>query len=106
MNTVLTDADYVGQPDAPVFFGPRIDFGYAAYGVHPYPGLPTWWEFFSQDSQGQTDVMVERFKRAHFKLCIFLHRDYTFLPARLTEYLNQAYQVYDTGELTIYTLRD
>jgi len=101
----LKTAGYLGPEDAPVFFGPRIDFGYAAYGIHPHPGLPTWWEFFSQDGRGQTNDMVERFKAARFKLCIFLRRDYTFFPASLIEYLNQAYEVYDTGELTIHVLR-
>jgi hypothetical protein len=105
MNAVLADAGYIGQPDAPVFFGPRIDFGYASYGIRPYRGLPTWWEFFGQDGRDGTDEMVKRFKSARFKLCIFLHRDYTFFPITLMSYLNQAYEVYDVGELTIHILK-
>jgi len=113
MTGLLESYGYSGRPDAPVFFGPRIDFAYAAYGIHPYPGLPLWWEAFSNGRQIEAERMVQRFEKADFKLCVFLNwggntkegRDYTFLPSELVQYLNQAYDVYDIGELTIHIKR-
>lgn len=98
-------SNFLDLDSSSVFFGPRIDFGYAAYGIKPYPGLPTWWEFF-KEGEPQTKIMVERFKEANFKLCIFLYHDYTYLPPSLLEYLSQKYYVYDTQDLTIYVSHD
>ncbi len=102
IQSLLEQKGYAGRADAAVFFGPRIDFAYAAYGIHPYPGIPTWWEFFSKDGRGQTNLMIERFRRANFELCIFLHQDFTYLPTGLLQYLNIAYTSFDKGELTVY----
>lgn len=99
---VLRDYSYLNQPDAPVFFGPRIDFGYAAYGIYPYRGLPTWWEFFSEDGDERTDSMVARFKYAEFYLCIFLKNDYTYMPQSILDHLNEQYVKYETQDLTVY----
>jgi len=102
INQLLQSYGFLDYANAPVFFGPRIDFGYAAYNIKPYPGLPTWWEFFSQDGVGKTDVMVERFVTADFQLCLFLRDDYTYLPDGLLTYLNENYLMYEQGELDIY----
>ncbi|HRQ31699.1 MAG TPA: hypothetical protein PLM89_01190 [Anaerolineales bacterium] len=102
MKQLLQSGDFLGRSDASVFFGPRIDFGYAAYNIKPYPGLPTWWEFFNQDGIGETDIMVSRFKNANFQLCIFLRDDYTYLPNDLLSYLHNNYKMYELEDLTIY----
>lgn len=106
MKQLLQSGDFLGRTDAPVFFGPRIDFGYAAYNIKPYPGLPTWWEFFNQDGVGETDIMVSRFKNANFQLCIFLRDDYTYLPNDLLSYLHNNYKMYELEDLTVYVRND
>jgi hypothetical protein len=116
MKSVLKESGYLGNPNAPVFFGPRVEFGYAAFGIYPHPGLPTWWEFFDQDGLGQTDIMVERFRQVNFQLCIFIHQNlpglpenivsYTYFPQSLISYLNENYDVSKHGELTIFLIKN
>lgn len=102
MQSTLQDHGYYHQLNAPVFFGPRVDFGYAAYGIAPYPGLPTWWEFFNKEGTEPTDLMISRFEQANFQMCVFLYRDFTYMPKSLIEYLYQTYNVTETDELTIF----
>jgi hypothetical protein len=103
---VLKTEDYRLGATASVFFGPRIDFAYAAFGIRPVPGFPLWWEAFHDDGKPRTAVMVERFKKTRFKLAVFLRRDYTFFPPSLIEYLNREYIAHDTNTLTIHVLRE
>lgn len=106
MDQLLKTKDYRRGTATSIFFGPRIDFAYAAFDIPPVPGFPLWWEAFQDDGKLRTKLMVERFKRTRFKLAVFLHRDYAFFPQSLIDYLNREYIVYDTKTLTIHELRE
>lgn len=113
MVEVLKDMDYVmsnyledvSGHNIHIFFGPRIDFGYAIYGIKPYPGLPLWWEIYSNGNTTASQKMVEHFMKAKFKMCVFLKEDYTFIPHQIIEYLQHDYQQKNYRELTIYINR-
>jgi hypothetical protein len=85
-----------------VLFGPRMEFGYAAYSIRPPKGLPILWEAFEEDSPASRE-MVRRFEEANFDMCIMLHNDYVFYPRAFREYLSSAYDTRQIGELTVHT---
>ena len=104
VHTLLAANPALAVPDAPVYFGPRMLFCYAAFGIHPYPGMPQWWQLYT-DQNPLTPAMVQRFRDAHFKVAIFLHHEYIFYPPSLQRYLHEEFTVYDRGELTIHVAK-
>jgi hypothetical protein len=60
------------HPDGQIFFGPDIEFAYAAFGVRPPAGFPVWWHsgisYFPEDAASA----VEAFRARRFDTLIFL----------------------------------
>jgi hypothetical protein len=106
MEGMLKTQGYLGNANAKVYIGPRIDFGYAVFGIQPVRGLPLWWESYSNDSLPRTQRMVQRFKDAGFERIILLEDDQTYFPDTLSKYLHTAYQTSTVGRLTVYRKRD
>jgi hypothetical protein len=81
------------SPEPSVFFGPRIEFGYAAYGLPSPKGFPIFWWYEPSVSMptAEVDPAVERFKKYQFKLCIFLAGDPGYVPPAILEYLKANY---------------
>jgi len=102
--SLLSANGYLGHPHAPVYFGPRLLFNYAAFGLEPVPGIPLWWQLY-KDKIPQTKEKVQLFQTAQYEMAIFIHRDYIFYPKSLCDYLNSEYDVVDWGELTVHFRR-
>jgi hypothetical protein len=102
MQAVLRDQGYLGKPDAKIYIGPRIDFGYAVFGIRPARGLPLFWDPFKNGNLKKSQAMVERFKQAGFERLIFLQDDHIFFPDTLVEYIHSTYQASTIGLLTVY----
>jgi hypothetical protein len=88
--TTLGEYRKVTERPPSVLFGPRMEFGSAAYSIHPPKGLPIVWEPYERYSPASRE-MVRRFEAAHFDMCIVLRNDYLFYPRAFREYLNSAY---------------
>jgi hypothetical protein len=99
---ILDRFGYAKRPRSPVYFGLRLEYAYAAFGIRPRAGLPFVWEPFQDDTALRTQLMIEKFKKADFRLAIFYRHDYTFLPPALLRYLITNYRVYDYGYLTVH----
>ena len=106
MQAILVSQGYLGRPNAKVYIGPRIDFGYAVFGIQPVRGLPLWWESYSNDSLAKTQRMVRRFQEAGFERIILLEDDQTYFPDTLSKYIRTAYQTSTVGRLTVYRKRE
>jgi hypothetical protein len=67
-------------PSKKVFFGPRIEFSYAAFRRDPPPGLPIWWHpgtsYAVRDIAGVSQALA----KDDFDLMIFLKDDRTRMP--------------------------
>jgi len=99
IDTLLRDAG----PGASVFFGPRMDWGYAAWSIAPPRDLPTWWEFFPEGSPA-TDAMVERFAAHKFRLLVFATEDagaFPYYPPVLLRYLRREYETWSNGDVLV-----
>lgn len=94
----------VTAPDLPrdsVFFGPRIEFGYAAFGFIPKKGLFLWWPGTGEAPESKIEEVTRRFAEWNPKLCIFLRNDFTFMPPALLKHLSEHYDIYHSKTLTI-----
>ncbi len=113
------------------FFGPRLEFGYAAYD-QPFPkGLPLWWEKVPSSHLGGQypmglvssdflvgpsrwlpddapfDPRVQRFIDEQFTTCIFVRgfsriADMTFMPPNLRGYIYEHYRMTDYPDIVVF----
>ncbi len=78
-----------------VFFGPRMGWGYAAFGLEPPPGLPYSWLAGVDYPVEDLGTYVDAFKRARFDYCFFVfnrgHADTTYMPIQLLEVFRRDY---------------
>jgi hypothetical protein len=102
IRAVLKVYGFVGRLDAPVFFGPRIEYGYPAYGIGPPKGLPLWWPGTGETPQAEIASYVRTFQQANFQMCVFLKDDFTYIPEGVLQYLGRSYRRCDTGKLTVF----
>jgi hypothetical protein len=91
--------------DEKVFFGPRIDFGYASHKIKPIKGLPLWWGEGPESGgvpKSQTVIALNNLFKAKPLIGIFY--DFTFLPSDLINYFENNYKKCLVGNLTVYYL--
>jgi hypothetical protein len=94
-------------PAQRVFFGPRMEFGYAAFGKPVTPGMPLVWDAGNLFSPQRLPQFLLNFQQRDPDLLIFLRGDYTGMGLvgsyiRITE----TYQRVDSfSELDVYVRR-
>lgn len=91
VNAALKDLNWPANPNQTIYFGPFIDFCYAAFNIPPPRGLPLWWENvpstrppFMRPNEGlppwrypqlprthAVDPRVQRFFDEKFSACFF-----------------------------------
>jgi hypothetical protein len=128
---VLKDNNIIGHPDKKIFFGPRIDFCYAAFHIPFQAGLPICWENIPSTHHGEDlpmgipmtnstaparwiapgeplDPRVTAFINARFDLCIFLDGwmnlpDMSYFPADIRAELYEHYSVKQEDRVFVFT---
>ena len=89
---VLWQVEYAldKYPSNKVFFGPRMEFSYAAFRRNPLRGLPIWWHSGTSFPDRDLDEITRTFESADFDLLIFLRGDFTrmSLPALQRKIIN------------------
>ena len=114
MGDILNDPSKVGVTDpqedltSSVFFGSRIDFGYAEYNKMPPKGMPLIWPGTGEMSQSLVDQAVVRFKQWRPRLCFFPTNDTTYLPREIQDFLKDNYwgQLSPSRQIMVLTLKD
>ena len=89
IDAVLRAHGLGGRADARVFFGPRLEFGYPAWGINPVRGRPLLWNFFP-DGAPRTQDALRDFAASPPELCILLggkDDDMESWPPSLRSYL-------------------
>lgn len=83
-------------PRARVFFGPRMQWAYAAFRLPSPGGQPVWWHrgVSYPDRDDAEAAAVEAWAASRPELLVFLRGDFTYLPAQLraivaTDYLEE-----------------
>lgn len=103
LDAELRARGYAQRSDAPVFFGPRLEFAYAAWGIHPIRRLPLLWDFYP-DGDPRTVAALRLFEENPPDLCVLLvsrDDDMTSWPPSLRELLRERYTSRVSGPLRL-----
>jgi hypothetical protein len=84
-----------------LFFGPRMEFAYAAFGVPSPRELPVYWHPGISYDHADDEAIAATFMRLRFDAAVFLRADFTHMPRPLLRALNANYTRFDDGELTV-----
>jgi hypothetical protein len=96
------------HPQAKVYFGPRMEWAYAAFDQPVPRGFPIWWDPGTAYPKALEPALADRWVAAQFDLLIFLKNtrqqpDMTFLPERLRHDVLSQYGIRETLEdLVVY----
>ncbi len=74
-----------------VFFGPRLEFAYAAFGVTPPSDIPVWWDPGAAFARADEPRYVEAWRQKHFDTLVFFAGDATYYPAALLKLIEAEY---------------
>lgn len=86
-----------------VFFGPRMEFGYAAFDQSPPKGEPIfWWDNGVSFPEMALETIVKRFQEDNFTLCIFRYEDFIHIPQGIRKILDQEFIKKQTENLTVF----
>jgi hypothetical protein len=83
-----------------VLFGPRIQVGYAAFGLPSPRTLPIAWDSGTMYPRSLEPELVRRFDRQRPDLLVFLRDTYTYMPIEVLEYIADNYLLVDADRLT------
>lgn len=78
-------------PAARVYFGPRMEFAYAAFKIAPPRNLPLWWQPGAGFGLKEQPKIVENWKAAEFGILVFLKDDFTYIPENLVDFIRSTY---------------
>ena len=90
-----------------IFFGPRLDWGYAAFNLEPPPHLPySWWAGVDYPT-ADVGKMVAAFENAKPEYCFFLNvgmkADTIYMPLEMLNVLGREYRlIYPTRYLLVF----
>jgi hypothetical protein len=82
------------HPDKSFFFGPRLQFGYAAARIPPPKSLPHFWHPDTFHSRKDEPSIIRSFEKHGFDFLVFAKHDYTYLPSSFLEIIDREYIAY------------
>ncbi len=93
-------------PSNKVFFGPRMEFSYAAFRRDPLRGLPVWWDPGTSFAVSDVVTVNRALENADFDILVFLKGDRTLMPLAVLERKLSSYdRVSGFSELDVYVRR-
>lgn len=78
-----TDRILAGYPHARIFFGPGLEFLYAARAVPSPAHLPNWWDAGTSYPIGQTEKVVAAWQEDRFEVLILKGDMHLYLPEKI-----------------------
>ena len=89
-----------------LFFGPRMQWGYAAFRLPSPLGQPVWWHPGTSFTEEDTPAYLQHFFKQRHDLLILLKNDMTFYPPELVDGIRRDYtEDQSLSELTVFRLR-
>jgi hypothetical protein len=89
--------------DYKLYFGSKVDFGYAMFNIKSPKGLPLWWSEASGGvPKGTTPTLIENFKKADFTVIVSRGGQLIYAPPELITELNNTYKVASFGNLVVW----
>ena len=92
--------------DGPYFFGPRVDFSYAEYGLVSPPHLPVWYHLGTAFDGASMPAVLETWRKENFRTLIFYKDDYSYYTPEFMDLIGSRYMVERrTRSLTVWRAR-
>jgi hypothetical protein len=94
--------------NASVYFGARIEFSYAAFGITSPKYLPIWWHPNNSYAVIDTGKLIQAFLDHNFDICIFMlspndnQPDFGFLPHQIVDNIKNHYNRVDSSSIAVY----
>lgn len=90
-----------------IFFGPRIEFGYAVTNIRSPSGLPLWWHPGTSYAIIDLDKIFENFISNEFDVLCFARSDRTRMPIEIINYIKSKYVKLDGyKEIDVYITKE
>ncbi len=74
-----------------VFFGPRMEFCYAMFGLRSPRSLPIWLHPGTSFPAWREGEVINKWRKSHFSTLVFLKGDYTYYPPALLRTIKNDY---------------
>ena len=95
------------QNPGPVFFGPRMEFAYAAFGIPSPTHLPLWWHPGTSFARADEPAILREWLNHRFATLIFLKDDSTFYSPSFLSLIAGLYTIDERySELTVLHAKD
>jgi hypothetical protein len=75
----------------PIFFGPRMEFAYAAFRLPSPPGLPVWWHPGTSFRRTDEPAILRTWRDQCFQTLVFLKNDYPYYSPEFHQTLDSLY---------------
>jgi len=104
IDAVLSQYKARGYDTSNIFFGIRLEFAYAAFGIPSPRQIPVWWDPAAAYPPNEEPQLVHRFVAHRFPLCVFYGNepDFSNLPKIIVEDLNRNYRRVSYSEITVF----
>ena len=88
------------SPNSKLFFGPRLEFGYALTLTHSPYGMPLWWHPGSSYSVNDEGKVVSMFMENNFDILIFSRHDRTRMPSSVLRHIERNFHEINDYQFT------
>jgi hypothetical protein len=89
----------------PIFLGPSLEFGYAAFHLPPTMHLPVWWWPGSAYGPADEPLLLDQWKRNKYATAIFFRKGGSYMPPGMMPMVQDSYTKDDRWpELIVYRL--
>ncbi len=92
-------------PNSKIFFGPRMQWGYAAMNLPAPAHEPSWWHPGVSYKTEDEAVYLKNWVEARHEVLIFLNNDYTFFSQSFLQEIVARYEGKAFNCITIFTLK-
>lgn len=93
----------LGRNQGPVFFGPRMEFAYAVFGLPSPKHLPVWWDPGTSFAVAQYPSILEAWRNNRFRTLVFLKHDFTRYSPEFLQLIDSLYAVDESyPDLTLF----
>jgi hypothetical protein len=102
--TVLSEYRALGYDTSNIFFGIRLEFAYAAFGIPSPKQIAVWWDSTAAYPPSDEPQIVKRFLAHRFPLCVFYGKvpDFSNLPWNIVQDLKRNYRRVSYSEITVF----
>jgi hypothetical protein len=83
----------VGADRSSVYFGPRMQWAYAAFGLNPPTNQPPWWDPGVTFPKSMENTYISAWASQKFDTLVFFKNDLTYMPWEFIEILRAEYSV-------------